>query len=109
MTNECKIDTNGDKRCYNSKGKLHREDDPAVEYINGFKIWYLNGKCHRLDGPAIEWPDGTKWWYKNGELHREDGPAVEYIDGSNSWYINGKEYTHSDWLTEIRKKKFASL
>ncbi len=26
------------------KGKLHREDGPAIEFSNGFKQWYLNGK-----------------------------------------------------------------
>jgi len=25
----------------------------------------LNGKCHREDGPAIEYVDGTKYWYLN--------------------------------------------
>jgi hypothetical protein len=24
-------------------GKLHREDGPAVEYVNSTKEWYLNG------------------------------------------------------------------
>jgi hypothetical protein len=24
------------------KGKLHREDGPAVEWVNGSKFWYLN-------------------------------------------------------------------
>ena len=23
---------------------LHREDGPAVEWINGIKYWYMNGK-----------------------------------------------------------------
>jgi len=29
---------------YNSKGELHREDGPAIEYITGTKYWYLNNK-----------------------------------------------------------------
>lgn len=24
------------------KGKLHREDGPAIEYANGDKLWWLN-------------------------------------------------------------------
>ena len=28
--------------------------------------WYLDGKLHREDGPAIENIDGTKEWYING-------------------------------------------
>jgi len=86
MTCECKIDTNGDKQWYNSKGKLHRKDGPAVEYADGYKAWYINGK-----------------------RHRENGPAMEYANGNRFWYINDDEYTHSDWITEVRKKKLASL
>jgi len=33
---------------------------------NGKKKWYSKGKLHREDGPAIELPDGTKQWYLNG-------------------------------------------
>ena len=53
---------------YRYKGKLHREDGPAVEYSDGSKAWYLNGKCHREDGPAIEWTDVERLWYKDGHL-----------------------------------------
>jgi hypothetical protein len=24
-------------------GKLHREDGPAVEYTDGYKLWFING------------------------------------------------------------------
>jgi hypothetical protein len=41
-------------------GKLHREDGHAVEYTNGYKLWFLNGKHHREDGPAIEYAYGRK-------------------------------------------------
>ena len=46
----------------NEKGQYHREDGPAIEFINGSKEWYLNGQLHRLDGPAIEYRDGNKYW-----------------------------------------------
>lgn len=39
---------------YFLNGKLHREDGPAIEYVNGDLRWYLNGNRHREDGPAIE-------------------------------------------------------
>ena len=39
-----KIDDNGTKRWY-SKGKLHREDGPAIECADGDKSWYINGQC----------------------------------------------------------------
>ena len=74
-------------------GKLHREDGPAVEFVDGSKSWWLNGKKHREDGPAIEFADGDKHWYLNGKRHREDGPAIEYSDGFKVWYLNGKELT----------------
>ncbi len=51
---KCKIDTYGDKR------------------------WYLNNQLHREDGPAIEWINGDKFWYLNNQLHREDDPAAKH-------------------------------
>lgn len=42
-------------------------------YPNGSKFWWLNEELHREDGPAIEWLDGTKEWYLNGvELSEQD-------------------------------------
>jgi hypothetical protein len=79
---------NGTTTWHNSKGQLHREDGPAVEWANGTKMWYLNGEFHREDGPAVEYANGTKWWYRNGQRHREDGPAIEYADGTKEWYRN---------------------
>ena len=48
---------------YCVNGKLHREDGPAAEGINGYKGWFINGKRHRLDGAAIELVNGTKFYY----------------------------------------------
>jgi len=74
---------------YNKRGKLHREDGPAVENNKeGFREWYKNGKLHREDGPAYEDVEGVKEWYKQGKLHREDGPAIEYSNGTIKWYFN---------------------
>jgi len=58
--------------------------------------WYLNhnNKLHCEDGPAIEHMDGTKCWYRNGLRHREDGPAVIRPNGTCEWWLNGMEYTH---------------
>ena len=53
------IITDGGKEWW-IKGKLHREDGPAIEYANGNKSWWINGKRHREDGPAIEFADGDK-------------------------------------------------
>ena len=72
--------------------ELHRDDGPAIEYVNGTKYWYRNGEFHRDDGPAIECANGTKVWYQNGWPHRVDCPAIEYANGTKEWYRNGKRY-----------------
>ena len=46
---------------------------------NGTKYWYLGSKLHREDGPAVEFIDGEKYWYLNNQFHREDGPDIEGI------------------------------
>ena len=62
-----RTDRGGNKFYYKDKAMtiFHREDGPAVEYVNGDKYWYTNGKCHREDGPAVEDADGSKLWYIN--------------------------------------------
>ena len=90
---------------YNSKGQLHREDGPAIEYTNGYKAWCINDKLHREDGPAVEYTNGDKFWYINGQLHREDGPAIEYTDGTKSWWLNGKQVTED----EVMKKSSTNI
>ena len=85
-----KIDNFGNKRWYNEKNQLHREDGPAMIWEDGSKFWWLNGLKHREDGPAIEYSNGDKIWYFNGKYHRRDGPAIEWEDGYKSWYYHGK-------------------
>ncbi len=99
-----KTDKFGNVSYYNEKSQYHREDGPAVEYVNGDKYWYQNGKRHRIDGPAVERINGDKFWYQNGKIHREDGPAVEWYDGVKSWYWNGIELGSS--LYYYNQKKF---
>jgi hypothetical protein len=76
-----------DKTEWKFNGKLHREDGPAVEWVNGDKSWYINGK----------WANGDKEWFINGKLHREDGPAVELANGNKYWYINDKRMTEEEF------------
>ena len=38
-----------------------------IEYYDGTIHWYLKGKLHREDGPAIEYVDGNKEWWLNGK------------------------------------------
>ena len=55
-----------------------------------------NGEVHREDGPAVEYVNGPKWWYKNGLIHRVDGPAIEYDDGTVRWALNGSCITKEE-------------
>ena len=89
----CVIDSDGNVIWFNSNGKLHRLDGPAIEWNDGSKFWYRHGQLHREDGPAVEHADGSKYWYRHGQLHRLDGPAIEWNDGSKFWYLDDKEYT----------------
>ena len=34
---------------YFLNGKLHREDEPACEYADGTKQWWLNGKAYGIN------------------------------------------------------------
>ena len=34
--------------------------------VFGKKVWYKNGKYHRENGPAIEYIDGDNYWFLNG-------------------------------------------
>ena len=66
------VDRVGTVRYRNSDYQLHREDGPAVESSDGFRMWFLDGKLHREDGPAVERPNGTRFWYRNGERLSEE-------------------------------------
>lgn len=83
-----RTDINGTRRWY-VDGELHRQAEPAVEWVDGTREWWLDGERHRPDGPALEWANGDKEWYVKGKAHRIDGPAIERADGSKSWYVNG--------------------
>jgi len=85
--------------------KLHREDGPAIEYVEiGHRYWYLNGKKHREDGPAVEESNGHKEWWINNKFHREDGPAIEYANGDKFWYLNGEELTEKEFINRKSHK-----
>jgi hypothetical protein len=79
---------NGDRE-WRVEGKLHREEEPAVEYAEGGGEWWVHGVNHREDGPAAVFPDGSWAWYKNGRLHRLDGPALWEPGGRVAWYRSG--------------------
>ena len=83
---KCRVDQYGNKE-WHLHGKLHREDGPAVEDVDGAKGWYLNGKLHREDGPAREWADGDKWWYLHNEkVHPETLVDLQLSRGVFCYY-----------------------
>lgn len=62
---------------------LHREDGPAVEYVNTYQAWYKNGKLHREDGPAVEFAGRACSFWKNGvKVESACKHAWEKISGS---------------------------
>ena len=69
------------------------------------KMVLRDGKLHRKDDPAIEYPNGTKEWFSDGVRHREDGPAVERADGSKEWWLNGRYFnSFESFLKKIKNK-----
>jgi hypothetical protein len=44
----------------------------CIKYANGSKLWYLNDRIHREDGPAYEGVDGEIQWFLNGKEYKED-------------------------------------
>ena len=68
---------------------------------DGSYRWYQNGFLHREEGPALEFVDGTRYWYQNGQLHRTDGPAVEWASGGRCWFLNDLEYSFEEYVNKI--------
>ena len=64
---------------YCVNGKLHREDGPAAEGINGYKGWFINGKRHRLDGTAIEWDEIKQYWIEGKYYTKEEFESAAYL------------------------------
>ena len=89
------IDDEGNRKWYKDS-KLHRDNGPAVEWVNGDRWWCKDSKLHREDGPAIEYANGNHWRYKtNGILHGNDH-ADELLDSLRWWY-HDREYSFEEW------------
>jgi hypothetical protein len=69
--------------------KSKNASEPHVD-IAGTKRWWSDGKLHREDGPAVVWVDGSSGWFLDGKQHREDGPAVDYPGGAKHWWYDGR-------------------
>ncbi len=64
-----------------------------VKLVKTGTLWIKAGKYHREDGPAVEYLNGAKWWCINGKFHRTDGPAFINWDGRSEYWVNGKKTT----------------
>ena len=77
---------------------LHKEDGPAVVWVDGEQSWWFDGDIHRTNGPAVLYADGTKEWRQHGQVHRVDGPAIEWANGAKEWWSNGVQLTEAEFL-----------
>jgi hypothetical protein len=93
-----------DGRAFFLRGRVHREDGPAVELDDGTKEWFLSDQRHREDGPAVVRADGTKEWWLDDARHRDDGPAVEWADGAREWWLDGEKMTQEEHARRIRNR-----
>jgi hypothetical protein len=97
------------------KGKIHREEGPAIILHDGSCFWFKNGLEHREGAPAIELKSyRSNRWCKNGKTHREDGPAEESWTDSNgwdvtepicAWYINDEKCSEELFITLTKSTK----
>ena len=72
------VDIYGTIRYYNEQNRSHREDGPAIEYIDGHKFWLIDSLLHRVDGPAMEYPNRDKYYFIMGRhLSYEDWLAIK--------------------------------
>lgn len=101
------IETGPDRtvRYYDSEGKLHRANGPAVVYASGARSWYRHGIRHREDGPAIVHADGSRSWWVNGKHLREDGPAYETTYGLKEWFLSGSQYSEAEYLNILAQRR----
>lgn len=66
----------GTREWLNDAGERHREGGPAAIVLpDGRREWRRRGKLHREDGPAIEHADSSREWWIDGE--RYDGDELE--------------------------------
>jgi len=64
----------------------------------GAYYYFRDDQPHREDGPAVVWIDGSVQYYIEGKLHRTDGPAVVHADGSGQYHVGGKHLTKAEFL-----------
>jgi hypothetical protein len=70
----------------------------------GTKRYFWSNKLHREDGPAIKYINGYKQWYHHGQRHREGGPAIDYVNGFKKWYLQGESYSEEEYWRLVKLK-----
>ena len=85
-------------------GKRHCANGPAVSGRDG-QEWYWKGKLHRENGPAVIRTTGYQAWYRHGKRHRDDGPAAIHGNGLLEWWVDGKSLTRTEFFW-YRVKRF---
>ena len=75
-----------DHAMYYRGERLHREDGPAVTWLDGTQLFYLEGKLHGT--PAIIYPDGRVKDYEHGVQTSGEVPS-------------GTPASWPDWLRDI--------
>ena len=79
-----------------------------VEWFDGDVQYYKKGKLHRENKPAVRSKDGSEFYYKEGKYHRTDGPAYKRLVGSSftlGWFIEGNQYSEEEFEKEIAKRQ----
>ena len=77
-----------------------------IPYVTekGVEYWLLNGQYHKEDGPAIKYLDGSEEWLVYDLYHREDGPAIIWMNEKRQyWYLNDIEYSFEEWCEKTNK------
>lgn len=97
---------NGHKE-YWENGLLHRENNlPAVLYADGSKEYWHRGLCHRDDGPAIDKINGQKIWKSFGKYHCDSGPAIVQAYGRKDYWLNHIHYrSKSAWEMKLTEQQ----
>lgn len=97
------ISDGGARQMWYLWGRLNREGGPAVEYANGTCEWWFEGRPHRIGGPAIIRSNGSWEWHIHGIMHRIDGPAMQNSDGNLSWWWMDNCLSFDEWQALNKK------
>lgn len=84
------INFRGIKTYRDNKGRLHREDGPAVIYPDGSKFYHVNGSRTSITQPTSYFDNGYVEWNLYAIPHRDNGPACASPNGLLRWVDDGE-------------------